>query len=856
HDRPVALKVLRPELAHALGPERFQREIRLAARLQHPHVLGVLDSGAVDGQLWFTMPYVEGESLRARLTRERQLAVRDALRIVQEAAHGLQYAHEHGIVHRDVKPDNILLTADGSTLVADFGIARAFAGASEPETGETLTRTGVSVGTPAYMSPEQASGDRAVDARSDVYSLGAVLYELLAGEPPFTGATPQAIVAKRFSQPVPSVRTVRPNVPEAVDRALQRALALVPGDRFATMTAFADALAPAPAPASAVPHPGPLRRYALISALVLGLALGGGLLFAWRRVGGPERAPAAAAASAVAAGPPRLAVLPFENLGDSADAYFADGITDAVRGKLTALAGLQVIARSSSVPYRGTREPPAAIATELGVRYLLTGTVRWAKAPDGTSRVQVSPELVEVTGGATGTAGAAASRWQQPFDAPLTDVFQVQADIASRVAEALQVALPGATQAELARAPTADPAAYDAFLRGEAAWDAGANTSPAAIRRALGHYEQAVARDAAFTAAWARLADAAARLYANSTPTPALAARARAAALRAAALEPDGAVSHLALGRYYQFVEQDVARALTELEAAYRRAPGDATVVGLLAFLQATAGHWDAALQHGPEAVALDPRSAQQAGRLASIQIYLRHLPEARAAADRELALAPRNVTAVQDRVLVALAEGDLAGARRMIAAAAGEIPAAELAAYFATYSDLGWVLDDAGQRLALALGPEAYDGDRGAWGLVRAQLHGWRGDTAQSRVWADTAARAFAAQLRGAPKDPQRHVLRGLALAYAGRRAEALAEAERGLALARAAPNGFNDPYFAHQLVRIHLLLGERDQALAGLEALLRRPYLLTPAWLRIDPTFAPLRGDPRFERLARGTP
>jgi serine/threonine-protein kinase len=201
HDRPVALKVLHPELAATMGPERFQREIRFAARLQHPHILTVLDSGETAGQLWFTMPFVEGESLRDRLRRDRQLPVEDALRITSETARALDYAHQHDIVHRDIKPENILLTRDGSTLVADFGIARALDSAAD----EKRTETGLAIGTPAYMSPEQAAGDKGVDARSDVYSLGAVLYEMLAGEPPFTGATTQALMVKRLTEPAPGV---------------------------------------------------------------------------------------------------------------------------------------------------------------------------------------------------------------------------------------------------------------------------------------------------------------------------------------------------------------------------------------------------------------------------------------------------------------------------------------------------------------------------------------------------------------------------------------------------------------------------------------------------------------------------
>src|SRR3954467_4484188 len=236
HDRPVALKVLLPELAATLGPERFQREIRLAARLQHPHILTVHDSGEAAGRLWFTMPFVEGESLRDRLRREGRLPVNEALRITLDAAQALQYAHEQGIIHRDVKPENLLLTPDGNTLVADFGIARA------ADSDEHITRGGATIGTPAYMSPEQADGAMPVDARTDVYSLAAVLYEMLAGAPPYAGTTAMSVIAKWLSEPVPSARAGRPEVPEGVDRAIRRALSRSAGERFGTMAEFACAL--------------------------------------------------------------------------------------------------------------------------------------------------------------------------------------------------------------------------------------------------------------------------------------------------------------------------------------------------------------------------------------------------------------------------------------------------------------------------------------------------------------------------------------------------------------------------------------------------------------------------------------
>ena len=232
HKRPVALKVLHPALAHALGPERFLREIRVAARLQHPHILSVHESGEAAGYLWFTMPYAEGESLRQRLNREPQLPLDEALQIATEVLDALSYAHHEGVIHRDIKPENILLTS-GHAMLADFGVARAVDLGGD----DKLTETGLAVGTPAYMSPEQGAGDGHLDRRSDIYSLGCVLYEMLAGEPPFTGRTPQAILARRLTEPVPSLRTLR-DVPEPVELAVTKALARSPADRFAAAKNF------------------------------------------------------------------------------------------------------------------------------------------------------------------------------------------------------------------------------------------------------------------------------------------------------------------------------------------------------------------------------------------------------------------------------------------------------------------------------------------------------------------------------------------------------------------------------------------------------------------------------------------
>ena len=839
HDRAVALKVLHPDLAIALGAERFQREIRLAARLQHPHILTVHDSGENAGMLWFTMPFVEGESLRDRLDREKQLPVEDALRIAREAADALDYAHRHGVVHRDIKPENILLI-EGHALVADFGIARSLSGG-----GERLTQTGTSIGTAAYMSPEQAAGEREVDGRSDTYSLGIVLYEMLTGDTPFAGPTPEATIARRFTDTPRPVRELRDTVPDHIERAVQTALSRTAADRFASARAFADALEPrrdmsTSASQTTTAVRAARRRKRLPAAfltLVLGVAIGVGVLFAWRKHGDTAPAPAS--------GPPTIAVLPFENLGDSTDVYFADGVTDAVRGKLTALSGVRVIARGSSEPYRGTTKTPEQIAAELGARYLLTGTVRWAKAANGASRVQVSPELVEVAAN-----GSAQSKWQQSFDAPLTDVFAMQGDIATEVADSMRVALSGTQRARLATVPTAVPAAYDAYLRGEAAWGAGANLSPAALRQAISFYQEAVRLDSTFAGAWAQLASVSSLLYSNSTPTADLARQTLDAATRASRLDPDGVAGHRALANYYRGVTFDGPKALAEAEAAYRLAPGDATVLATLASVLASADRWEEAVSYAKAAYTLDPRTAARPATVTRFYLWMRRPADARPLINRAMALAPRNPSAVQDRVMVALSAGDLADARRVLRSAT-EIPPADLAAYMAIYWDLGWALDDAGQRLVLSLGPEAFDGDPASLAIVRAQIHGWRGETDLARTWGDSAAHLLRAQVRESPTDGQRHSLLGLSLAYAGKFDEAIAEAKRGVEMSPVSVDAQFAPYYMHLLTRVYILAGRKGEALDELEAIMKLHYFLTPAWLKIDPTFAPLRGDPRFERL-----
>jgi serine/threonine-protein kinase len=827
HNRPVALKILHPDVAAALGPDRFLREIQLTAGLQHPHILPIHDSGEASGRLWYTMPYFAGESLRERLKREPQLPVEAVVHIARNVLTALAHAHNHGILHRDIKPENILLET-GEAVLADFGIARAIDAAG----AERLTQTGMAVGTPVYMSPEQAAGSRELDARSDLYAVGCVLYEMLAGHPPFLGTTPQEILRRHVMDPVPPLRSARSDVPESLERAITKALGKAPADRWSSAQQFTQALRE-PGPVAGRP---PRVRAALWAAGLAVIALVGALVASRR-----SEAPALAV--------PRLAVLPFENLGDSADAYFADGVADAVRGKLTALPGVEVIARASSMAYRQTSKPPEVVARELGVRYLLTGTVRWARGGDA-SRVQVSPELVEIR-----EAGAPASTWQQPFDAALTDVFEVQADIAGRVAEALQVALDHGQREGLDHRPTANLAAYDAYLKGEAAAQAFAAWDPPSLRRAAAHYEEAVELDSSFGVAWARSAQAYANLYGASGANPELAAAARQRLERAERIAPTAPETYRARLDYEGLVRADLSRSLATAEEGLARLPANADLLLGAAVAELQLGRLDAAAARLRRAGVIDPQSFAVAWYEGLLLYLQRRWAEARRAYDRALSLVPTDLGTIEFRAATFLSEGDLEGARRALAKTPPAVDRLQQAAILASH-DLFWLLDRPTQDRVLALSPAAFDGNRGRWGVALAEGHWLRGNAALARAYADSARVALEEQLEGAPEDGFLHVGMGLALAMLGRKAEAIAAGERALALLPITRDAVFGPQVQQQVVRIYLIVGEREKALDYLEPLLTVPYWLSPGWLRVDPTYAPLRGHPRFERLVTRSP
>ena len=558
HRRAVAIKVLNPDLAQAIGARRFQAEIEMAARLLHPHIVPLHDSGAAEGLLYYVMPLVTGESLRQRLAREKQLPLEDAVRIAREVADALHYAHGQGLVHRDVKPENVLLSS-GHALVLDFGVAQ-----SSGSGAEAVTRTLAVLGTPLYMSPEQSAGAR-VDARSDQYSLACVLYEMLAGQPPFTGGSADSIALQhRTLEPRP-VTALRPTVPPPLAAALARALAKAPADRYATTAAFGDALAILPTPALS-PTPSAARRDSAT----------------------PDRAPG---------GRVMLAVLPLDNMSaDPEQEFFTDGMTEELIAHLGRLQPkrLGVIARTSAMRYKKTQKSVDEIGRELGVDHVLEGSVRRAG-----ERLRITVQLIQVAD--------QTHLWAENYDRRMADVFDIQSEVAASVAKALEVQLLPSGRASGSEGSAANPAAYEAYLRGRFQWN---RRTPEALRLAIEAFEEALRHDPSYARANSGLADVYAVLPSwDLMPGAEAGPKASRYARRALDLDPDLAEAHASMGAVLCNFDLDYVGAERELRRAMELDPSYVLAATWCAASLMGQARLDDAIAMNERAYRLDPQS-------------------------------------------------------------------------------------------------------------------------------------------------------------------------------------------------------------------------------------------------------
>jgi TolB-like protein/Tfp pilus assembly protein PilF/tRNA A-37 threonylcarbamoyl transferase component Bud32 len=843
HGRRVALKVLNSELGAALGVERFQREIRTQARLQHPHILSLLDSGSAAGRLFCTMPYVEGGSLRDRLRREGPLPVGTAAQLAAEVASALTYAHALGVIHRDIKPENILVSASGHALLTDFGIAYAIEDGSGHARPGRITESGITLGTPAYMSPEQSVGDETVDSRSDIYSLAVVVYEMLSGAPPFTGPNPRAIMARRLVERPPSLAIVRPGLPPAVELAVNRGLARQPAGRFDTAAEFAVALCGRgeesedvePAPRA---RPRPWRRYAGIAAVAMALLAGG---LAGLRV---LRRPAA---PPIAAGGPRmLAVLPFRNLGDSADAYFADGLTEELTSRLAGLTGLRVISRTSAEQYRGSTQSLKEIGAELGAGYVLEGSVHLDRAGASAGRVRVRPRLIAVADDS--------QLWSEPYEVELTQVFRVQSDIAERVTQELDVAMRAPEREALARAGTADPEAYDFYLRGNDYL--GRSNQHADLANAIRLYRQAVDADPRFAAAYAKLARCNVQIYWHYYDrTEARLALAKQALDSAVGLGPDLPETHMAQGFYHYWGHLDYDNALREFEAALRLQPSNGELLQAIGYVERRRGRWEESLGRFVEALRYDPRSGVRSFEVGDNYLSLHMFSESDHYLDRAMTLSPDWPKPYISRAwLQVIWRGDLVRGRELMAQGLARIEPGRFAAVLQTGDLISASLvtaDSAFWPMLDGLSLGGFTGDTVRYHLLKAEAAVFRRNAAAERAHGDSARALIEFRLRPRPDDAKMLATLALAYSHLRRHSEAIRAGERAAKLLPIENDAVSGPFILAYLARVYAVAGRHDQAVAILERLMATDSWITPAALRADPIWDPLRSHPRFREL-----
>lgn len=728
HQREVAIKLVQGDDASGLLGDRFEREVAAVARLSHPHVVPLLDSGAGPGLRWFAMPVLDGASLRARLDREGALPLADAVRIAIEAARGLEAAHQLGILHRDVKPDNILLSG-GVAVVADFGVAKL------ADTEQVaLTMAGIAVGSASYISPEQATGDP-VDARTDVYSLGAVLYEMLTGEPPFVGRTAQAVIAKRFTDPVPSAARLRDTVPPGLDAVVARAMAKQPTDRFAGMADFVHALERAsrePAPAHpragvpARPARGAWRRMAIAAAVVALGALGalGALVWRWAPRDDPQSLRIAS-----------IAVHPLADLSPAHDQeHFSAGMTDELLTALASVPGLRVASRSSSYAYKA--QDSRAFGRRLNVDAVLDGTVR----KDG-DRIKVTAELVSVRDGM--------SLLTRTFERRLSDLFTLQEELAKEIVRAVGGQL--GTDAPIVRASTTDVEAYQYYLRGRLALDR--RTAPS-LREARDWFQRAIAVDSGYARAWSGLADVSFVQAMNIFEPPGEAfPRARSAASRALALDASLAEAHTSLATVRFYFDRDAAGA----EAGFRRAmaldPKYAQARYWYGLMLATTGRGAEAYAQAQQARAIDPFSPPIVTGVGMVRVLAGDYVDAVAPLREAVRDQPGYFFAHAWLALALVESGQLAEAVAEARKGVELAPEAGLAEGY-----LAYVLARSGARAAALEKLEALDAlsrTRAVASVFVARAWDALGDRDQALAWLDRGLKAGEGQLMQVGSSP-----------------------------------------------------------------------------------------------------
>lgn len=837
--RKVAMKFLSSDKAS--DPEsrqRFVHEARAQAMLSHPNIATFHEVGEEGDKVFIVMEYIEGQPL-SNLAQFEKFSLAEILDIAIQIGEGLQAAHEKGIIHRDIKPENVLVTSKHHAKITDFGLAK-WKGAS------TLTKTGARMGTAFYMSPEQVEGKK-VDNRTDIFSLGVVLYELLCARRPFEGDTDTAIFYDLINtQPQPLARFAR-NLPENLEQIVMKCLAKRPEERYQSAADLVADLKTLRRTSEIQSIPVSHTKPAASRKSWIGISVGLGIILLAFAAYVILPKFFTTVSNDTKSGRKMLAVLPFENLGSPEEEYFADGITEEITTRLAKIGGLGVISHTSARKYKKTDKTLKQIGAELGADFILEGNIRWAKS-GGASRLRINPQLIRVSDDS--------HLWAENYNAVLDDVFELQSSIAEKVATALDVALLEPERHVLAAKPTENLEAYDFYLRGNDHFNRTTPGSPGGgkyMRIALQMYRKAVELDSGFALAYSQLSRANTELYWHYERKDEYLRDAKAAVEKSFKLVPGLPEAHLALGSYY-YHAREYEKALEQFAIAQRSLPNNPDLMGEIGYVQRRQGKWNEASASFKRAAELDPGRSDILFALGQTYHRWRKYSEAASYYDRAILLDPGGYYPYWAKVdLYVKQDGNTERARKVLREARGKVDAAEL--------NDRWVWLDVldgnyPQALSRLNGPEAYNNDSVGYYLTKAQVYGLIGRAGLKRTCYDSARILLENQLQKEFADEKLHSQLGIAYAGLGRKEEAIREGNKAVELVPVTKGVWNGAALIQDLARIYVMVGEYEAAIDQLEYLLSIPSPLSIPDLRIDPAWAPLKNQTRFMKLVAASP
>jgi serine/threonine protein kinase/tetratricopeptide (TPR) repeat protein len=838
--RTVALKFLPPELMrNPEAKERFLHEAQAAAALEHQNICNIYEIDETEDQTFIVMSCFEGQTLKEKID-SGSLKIDEALKIAIQAAEGLQAAHEKGIVHRDIKSANIMINEKGQVKIMDFGLAKLKGQAK-------ITKEGSTLGTASYMSPEQVQGAD-VDHRTDSWSLGVVLYEMISGQLPFKGEYEPAVLYSIMNEEPEPLTALRTGVPIELDRIINKALSKDPSERYQhadDMVVDLRALLnlSGTLKSKATTKVKPQKKIMTITAAILIILLAasvGFLLIKQTQTPVPEKT----SDKIKIAQRKKIVILPFENLGPPEDKYFAYGMTEEITSRLAAVSGLGVISRTSAVQYDRKGKTLTQIGQDLGVNYVLEGSIRWARGTGGKSRVRVTPQLIRVSDDT--------HLWSERYDRIIEDIFDVQSEIAKHVIHHLDITLLEPEERTLKARPTKNLEAYNAYLRG-IEYIRRPTYTEEPLQLALHMFRRAVEIDPGFTLAYVELAKIHSEIYHHGYDrTKERISKAKAAVDRALQLQPDSPEIHLALGYYYYWCHKAYQQALEEFAFARKRLPNETSILEAVAFIQRRQGRFFEAADKLKIAIELSPQNAKFTLELGITYFTLRKYSQAELELDRSISLAPDQVVAYLYKAINYWTwKGDLGKARITL----DRMPQKNEA-----HSKYIWYLQESFERnypAALArLSSSSIDIINIIFVFIpKSQLAGYihqymkKADLA--RISFDSARIVLEKEMKKRPNDPRIHSSLGIVYAALGRKEDAIREGKHAVELYPVSKDAFAGIYRVEDLAHIYVLLGEYDIAIDKLEYLLSIPSWYSVPLLQLDPTYDPLRQHPKFQKL-----